>query len=58
MAKTKQRFDLNSLMAGIAVVIVSIVVAFAAHRERPQQTQTPFEMYVRAEAALRSSGMP
>ena len=58
MAKTKQRFDLNSLMAGIAVVIVSIVVALVAHREPPQQTQTPFEAYVRAEAALRSSGMP
>jgi len=58
MAKANQGFDLNSLAAGIAVVIVSIVVALLAHRERPHQTQTPLEALAHAEAALKRGAMP
>lgn len=58
MLKPKGHFDLNSLLAGILVVFVSLVVARLATQERPEKTHTLFEAFVHAEEALRRSGMP
>lgn len=58
MSRTKGYIDLNSLLAGILVVLVSLVVARVATQERPQKTRTPFEAFAHAEEVLRRSGMP
>ena len=58
MPRTNGHIDLNSLLAGILVVFISVAAALLSTQDRPQKTTTSFEAFAHAEGVLKRSGMP
>lgn len=58
MSKSSQDGSVNLAVPAVVVVVISLIMALAASIKPPQQNQTPLEALVRAEAALKRSGMP
>lgn len=58
MSKSSQDGSVNLAVPSAMVVVIALLLALAASKERPQQNQTPLEALARTEAVLKRGGMP
>ncbi|MDQ1299783.1 MAG: hypothetical protein QG636_451 [Patescibacteria group bacterium] len=58
MSKSRQDGSVDLAVPTVMVVVISLLLALAASKERPQQSQSPLEAAARTEAALKRGAMP